>query len=80
MNSVHLELKYLHSSPIGLGTERKGLPGPLKGGVILEFLAAQFQFHVLPRKCSKHRNASNSFDIISTCLRTSHPKVRDGPI
>ena len=53
MNSVHLELKYLHSSPIGLGTERKGLPGPLKGGVILEFLAAQFQFHVLPRKCSK---------------------------
>nr|CAH0103311.1 unnamed protein product [Daphnia galeata] len=24
---------------------RKGLTGPLKGGVILEFLAAQFQFH-----------------------------------
>ena len=37
---------------------RKGLTGPLKGGVILEFLAAQFQFHVLPRNAANYRNAS----------------------
>ena len=56
---------------------RKGLPGPLKGGVIL-VPCGPFQFHVLPRNAANYRNASNSFDIISTCLRTSHSKARDG--
>jgi hypothetical protein len=49
MNSPGTQISPFQSNWTG---NRKDCQGYIfKGGVILEFLAAQFQFHVLPRKC-----------------------------